>query len=81
MKLTKIDQIDEFLAAVDRCNKAVWLTSMAGDKYNLKSYLSRYIAIAALLGEHGDELELWCDDTNEEQYFFKFFNNHPEVLK
>ena len=50
MKLTKIDQIDEFLAAVDRCNRAVWLTSMAGDKYNLKSYLSRYIAIAALLG-------------------------------
>ena len=56
MKLSKIEQVNEFLAIVDSCKGEVTLRSVDGDIFNLKSKLSQYIAIAALLGQHGDEL-------------------------
>ena len=80
MRIKKINQVNEFLCAVEKCKCDVWLTSPYGDKYKLKSELSQYIAIAALLGNHGDELELRCDSKADEQYFFDFFNHNPEVI-
>ena len=80
MKLTNEIQIHEFLSAVDKASAAVYLRSEAGDCYNLKSPLSRYVAIGALLSEHGDELELFCDARVDEQLFMKFFYEHPETL-
>ena len=41
MKLTKISQIKEFLSIVDSCQGNVWLVSLQGDKYNLKSTLTQ----------------------------------------
>lgn len=79
MRITKIDQANAFLEAADRCEGNVCLKSPYGDVYNLKSKLSQYIAIAALLGEHGDELELYCDNRNDESIFFEFLSNNPEV--
>lgn len=79
MKLTKISQVEDFLQAVNKAKDNVWLTSIYGDKYNLKSLLSQYIAIGALLGDKGDELELFCDDKEDEALFLNFFYNHPEV--
>lgn len=64
MKLSKIEQVNEFLAIVDSCKGEVTLRSVDGDIFNLKSKLSQYIAIAALLGQHGDELELFCSDSS-----------------
>lgn len=55
------------------------LTSPFGDVYNMKSKLSQFVAMAALLDTHGDEMELWCDDKNDEAKFFKFFADHPGV--
>ena len=49
MKLKNIDQVHEFLKVVNECEGDVYLTSQYGDKYNLKSKLSQYIAVAALL--------------------------------
>ena len=49
MKLTKIEQVNEFLSIVDSCKGDVTLRSLDGDIFNLKSKLSQYIAIAALL--------------------------------
>ena len=80
MKLTKIDHVEDFLAAVNECEGDVTLTSQYGDKYNLKSLLSQYVAIGALLGDHGDELELWCDSKDDEAKFLKFFAEHPEMF-
>jgi hypothetical protein len=80
MLLTKPIQVEDFLDAVNMASDNVYLRSVHGDCYNLKSVLSRYIAIGALLGDHGDELELFCDDPNDEKYFFNFFSDHPEVL-
>lgn len=80
MKITKVAELHEFLSAVSQAKGSVYLRSMVGDCYNLKSELSKYVAIGALLGEHGDELELFCDESADEPLFFKFFKNYPEVL-
>ncbi len=79
MKLTKIDQVTEFLAVVDSCEGEVVLRSQEGDSFNLRSKLSQYVAIGALLGEHGNELELFCDKKADEAKFMKFLIEHPEV--
>lgn len=80
MKLTKISQVEDFLAIVNACKGDVALTSQYGDKYNMKSLLTQYVAIGALLGERGDELELFCSSKEDEAKFLKFFNENPEVM-
>lgn len=79
MKLSKIEQVNEFLAIVDSCKGDVTLRSVDGDIFNLKSKLSQYIAIAALLGQHGDELELFCSDSSDEGKFMNFLMENPGV--
>lgn len=80
MKLNKINEVTKFLNVVDTCKGDVFLTSPYGDKYNLKSKLTQYIAIAALLNADNSELELWCDDNSDEGKFMEFFNENPSTL-
>lgn len=80
MKITNIGQIEDFLDVVNKCDGAVWLLSPVGDQYNLKSKFSQYIAIARLIEDHHESLELWCDNHKDEALFFRFFENHKEVL-
>ena len=80
MKLQNIDQLHEFLKIIDECKGDVYLTSVYGDKYNLKSKLSQYIAVAALLGEHGDELEIWFDNKEDEGKIVSYLMSHKEIL-
>ena len=79
MKLTKIEQVNEFLSIVDSCKGDVTLRSLDGDICNLKSKLSQYIAIAALLGQHGDELELFCSDREDEGKLMQFLMENPSI--
>lgn len=81
MLLTKSIQVEDFLKAVEQAKDNVFLRSVHGDCYNLKSVLSCYVAVGALLGAHGDELELFCDSKDDERFFFRFFKDHPEVLE
>lgn len=80
MKIKNIKNVETFLAVVNECKGEVTLTSVYGDKYNLKSALTQYVAVAALVGEHGEDLELWCTDKDDEKKFLKMFNEHPEML-
>lgn len=80
MKLANIKEVNNFLKTVNECDGDVWLESVDGDKINLKSKLSQYIAISALLGCEGENLELFCSLKEDEAKFFKFFNENPEVL-
>lgn len=80
MKIKNLKNIEEFLSVIDDCEGEVTLTSIYGDKINLKSRLSQYIAIAALLGEHGEELELWCSNKDDELMFLKMFTENPEMV-
>lgn len=81
MYLTKAIEVEDLMKTVEQAKDNVYLRSMQGDCYNLKSVLSRYVAIGALLGEHGDELELFCDSPVDEPLFYKFFTEHPGVLQ
>ena len=79
MKFTTHSEVNDFIRTVDECGGHVWLESTDGDRFNLKSLFSRYIAIGALLDNHGDELELFCQLPEDEQLFYKYFNEHPGV--
>ena len=80
MRLTNIKELDAFQEAISKCKGEVWLESPYGDKYNLKSQFNQYIAFKALLGCHGNEMMLFCQFTEDEGHFFKFFNEYPDVL-
>ena len=80
MKIKNIKNVETFLEVVNECKGEVTLTSVYGDKYNLKSALTQYVAVAALVGDHGEELELWCTDKDDEKKLLKMFNEHPEMI-
>lgn len=80
MKLKNITLVHKFLGVVAKCNGDVWLESQQGDRFNLKSPLSQYVAIGKLVSEHGNELELFCSSYDDEKNFFEFFEMNPEVL-
>lgn len=80
MRLKNINDINDFLRIVDSCKGAVYLTSAQGDQIDLNSRMSQYVAIGALLGEHGDELELFCEDKTDEARFIGYFYIHEEML-
>lgn len=80
MKLANIKEVNNFLRTVDECTGDVWLESVDGDKINLKSKLSQYVAISALISCEADKLELFCSNQEDEMRFFDFFYENPEVL-
>ncbi len=80
MKIKNITDVETFLEVVNQCEGDVTLTSIYGDKFNLKSTLTQYVAVAALVGEHGEELELWCSNKNDEAKFFRMFHDNPNMV-
>ena len=80
MRLTNISEVNIFINLVKKCKGDVWLESADGDKINLKSKLSQYIAIGALISIEGDNLNLYCSLPEDEMKFLKFFEEHPSTL-
>lgn len=80
MRISNIKQLDEFLAKINSCTGDVWLESRDGDRINLKSRLSQFVAIGALLTVEGDNLELYCSNTEDEMRFLEFFGKYPETV-
>lgn len=80
MRLTNSKDILGFRLAISKCKGDVWMESPAGDKFNMKSVVSQYIALGALLKEEGETLELFCSDPQDEAHFYQFFNTHPNTL-
>ena len=78
MKLTNITDIQKFTAAVNACEGDVYLKSVEGDVFNLKSSLSQYIAIGRLLEESGDNLELFAQTREDEQILLTMIGNLGE---
>lgn len=79
MRFTKATEVNDFMNTVQSCKGSVWLESPVGDKFVLNSEFSRYVAMAALLADKGEQLELFCQLDEDKSKFFKFFNTHPEV--
>lgn len=79
LKLKNIGHVHDFIRVVDRCRGEVWLESVDGDRINLKSNLSQYIAIAALITNAGDKLNLYCSDKTDEARFYVLFSDNPDM--
>ena len=81
MLLKNAHDIDNLVEVIDRCRDDVILRSLDGtEEFNLKSILSRYIAIGELCKDHGDEYEIFCMSKADEGYLMEFFYDlsHPE---
>ena len=76
MLLKNAKDVDSLIEAVNRCRDDVILRSTDGrEEFNLKSVLSRYMAIGALCQEHGDEYELFCMNPADEGYMINVFSS------
>lgn len=80
MKIKTGKNLKAFFAVADACEGHVWLESPWGDRINLKSELSQYVAAYKLIKEKGDLLQLYCQLAVDEARFYEFFKEHPEVL-
>ena len=78
MKLNSIKDADAFKAAIDACSGEVYLKSVYGDVYNLKSDLSRYLAIADLLHDKSGDLELFARLPEDQLTLMKFLDTLNE---
>lgn len=66
MRIRSIQDIEALKEAVSQCSRAVWLESVNGDKYDLKSEFSQYIAIGALIQDTDEQLELFAADPRDQ---------------
>lgn len=74
MLLKNAKEIDKLIDAVNHCRGDVLLRSIDGrEEFNLKSVLSRYIAIGELCQDHGDRFEIYCMEKSDEGYMMNFF--------
>ena len=66
MRLTNMKDVKKFIDAVNACEHDVYLKSLEGDVFNLKSSLSQYIAIGRLIEDAGENLELFAQTREDE---------------
>ena len=80
MKLNNIKDVEDFRNAISRCKNSVWLESPQGDRFDLKSMFSQYLAIGKLVSECCDDLELFASDPEDEKILVDFFESHQSTL-
>lgn len=81
MRLTNAVDVEKFIKVVDECKSNVYLKSLEGDVFNLKSSMSQYVAIGRLVGEYGDSLELFADDKEDQNRLLNFLHDLEEEGK
>ncbi len=66
MKITNISDINEFFKVIDQCKGRVELTSTEGDRINLKSRLTQFVAMAQIMDTtYVKELELVASEPED----------------
>lgn len=59
MKITNVKDVNKFFDVIDKCKGKIELISNEGDRLNLKSQLTKYVAMANLFSDGTvKELEL-----------------------
>lgn len=73
MKIMNISNVDDFFKVVDSCEGKVELVSKEGDRLNLKSTLTQYVALAKIFSNgYIRELELVVHEANDVKKFMEF---------
>ena len=76
MKLFNISNVNRFFQIVDSCAGNVFITSNQGDRFNLKSNLSKYVVFTGILAEASiHELELEVEKEEDKDKFINFMMN------
>ena len=76
MLLKNAKDVDSLIETISKCEGDVLLKSVDGrEVFNLKSVMSRYIAIGRLCDDHGDEYEVFCMNREDERFLLQFFYN------
>ncbi len=67
MKLYNITDVEKFLDVIKKCKGSVELVSTQGDRLNLKSELTKYLAISKLFNDNTfiNEMELVASDSDD----------------
>lgn len=74
MKLNNIKDVQKFIETVNACENDVYLKSVEGDVFNLKSSLSQYIAIGRLIEDASESLELFAQTREDEALLLNMLN-------
>ena len=73
MKVQNIDNIEKFFNVVDECVGKVELVTGEGDRLNLKSKLTQYVAIANVFSDGSiKELELVAHEPEDVERLLKY---------
>lgn len=73
MKLFHINDVQKFLTTVDKCSGKVELVTIEGDRLNLKSKLTQYVAFAKLFKDKDiPEMEIVCYNAEDVKRFIDF---------
>lgn len=76
MKLTMyhIDNPEKFLEIVKQCKGSIELVSKQGDRLNLKSELTKYIAISRLFSDNTfiNDMELVASEPEDIQFLLQY---------
>lgn len=67
MKIYNIDDTEKFLDTIKQCKGSVELISKQGDRLNLKSELTKYLALSKLFNDSAfiNEMELIASDPDD----------------
>ena len=72
MKMYNIKDLDKFMNLVDECKGEVYVISSEGDKLNLKSKLTQFVALSSLFSSgYIEKLEL---ETTDDEHAAKLLN-------
>lgn len=76
MKLYHIKDVTGFFDIINNCKGRVELVTNEGDRLNLKSKLSRYVALAKLFNDNSEipEMELLCSEPEDVQKIVTFIS-------
>ena len=76
MKITNITNVNALFSVIESCNGKVELVTGEGDRLNLKSKLSQYVALANVFSDGKiDELELIAYEPEDVQKLISFMYN------
>ena len=73
MKMYNIKDLDKFMNLVDECKGEVYVISSEGDKLNLKSKLTQFVALSSLFSSgYIEKLELETKDDEDAAKLLNF---------
>ena len=73
MKIQNITDVDKFFSVINECRGTVELVSQEGDRINLKSKLTQYLAMASIFSNgYIKELELVAYDSEDIDRLIRF---------